>query len=128
MSVVFRFLSALIVLLSASSLAASAAPGPIVIQQCFITVPKHLSQKASGTQITYINQGHVNATKVTFAVGYRNSNEKYLRKVEDVGSFAPGVPVDHHFDLYNDVQFGGKTTTSCSVVNVVFANGKTWHP
>ncbi len=128
MRVVSRFLSALIIALGASSLAASAAPGPIVIQQCFITVPKHMSQKASGTQITYVNQGHVNATKVTFAVGYRNSNEKYLRKVEDVGNFAPGATVDHHFDLYNDVIFGGKTPTSCSVVHVVFANGKTWHP
>lgn len=128
MNAASRFLPALIIAVGALSLAASAAPNPIVIQQCFVTVPKHMSQKASGTQITYVNQAHVNATKVVFAVGYRNSNEKYLRKVADVGSFAPGVPVDHHFDLYNDVTFGGKTTTSCSAVSVTFANGKTWHP
>ena len=128
MNAASRFLPALVIAVGALSTAASAAPGPIVIQQCFVTVPKHLSQKASGTQITYVNQGHVNASKVTFAVGYRNSDGKYLRKVEDVGSFAPGATVDHHFDLYNDVTFGGKTTTSCSVVHVVFANGKTWHP
>jgi hypothetical protein len=128
MNVASRFLPALIIAVGALSLAASAAPNPIAIQQCFITVPKHMSNRASGTQITYVNNGRVAATKVVFAVGYRNSDGKYLRRVTDVGNFAPGAQVDHHFDLYNDVTYGGKTTTSCNAVSVTFANGHVWQP
>ncbi len=108
------------------SLPASAQQNPISIQQCFITVPKHMSSRATGTQIVYTNNGHQVATKVVFAVSYRNSNQSYLRRVADVGSFAPGVQVDHHFDLYNDVTFGGKTA-HCTAVSVTFANGHVWH-
>ncbi len=110
------------------SLSASAQQkNPIAVHQCFITVPKHMSQKASGTQIVYVNQGRMTATKVVFAVGYRNSSQNYLRRVTDVGEFSPGATVDHHFDLYNDVTFGGKTTTTCQAVSVTFANGHVWH-
>lgn len=108
-------------------MAASAAPNPITIQQCFITVPKHMSHKASGVQITYVNNGRVAASKVVFAVGYRNSDGNFLRRVDDIGTFAPGATVDHHFDLYNDVTYGGKTVTSCNAVSVTFANGHVWH-
>lgn len=109
------------------SLSASAQQkNPIAVQQCFITVPKHMSSRASGTQIVYVNQGRMPATKIVFAVSYRNSNQSYLRRVADVGSFAPGAMVDHHFDLYNDVTFGGKTA-HCTAVSVTFANGHVWH-
>lgn len=126
MHAVSRFLSAFVIAAAALSLAASAAQAPITIQQCFVTVPKHMSQKAGGTQITYVNNAKVAASKVTFAVSYRNSSNNFLRRVSDVGNFAPGATVDHHFDLYNDVTFGGKTA-HCSVVSVTFANGNVWH-
>lgn len=126
MNAASRFLPALILCASTLSLAASAASAPITIQQCFVTVPKHMSQRASGTQITYVNNAKVAASKVTFAVAYRNSSNNFLRRVSDVGTFAPGAVVDHHFDLYNDVTFGGKAA-HCSVVSVVFANGNVWH-
>jgi hypothetical protein len=127
MNAASRFLPALLIAVGALSMAASAAPNPIAIQQCFVTVPKHMSSRASGTQIVYVNQGRQPATKVVFAVGYRNSSQNYLRRVADVGNFAPGQTIDHHFDLYNDVTFGGKTTTSCNAVSVTFANGHQWH-
>ncbi len=127
MNAASRFLSALIIAAGALSMAASAAPNPIAVHQCFVTVPKHMSSRASGTQIVYVNQGHQPATKVVFAVGYRNSSQNYLRRVADVGNFAPGATVDHHFDLYNDVTFGGKTTTTCSAISVTFANAHVWH-
>jgi len=126
MNVASRVLPALIIAASALSLAASAAPNPITVQQCFVTEPKHFSKKASGVQITYVNNAAVTASKVTFAVGYRNSDNRFMRKVTDVGMFAPHQQVDHHFDLYNDVTYGGKTVTSCKAVAVTFANGKTW--
>lgn len=101
---------------------AQAKPAPqhffpdIKIDQCFVTQPKLMSKKASGTQIVYENIGHNTYSSLTFAVGYRNSASSYLRKVTDTGAFAPGVKIDHHFSLYNDVEFGGKATTACGAV------------
>jgi hypothetical protein len=88
----------------------------IHIQQCFVTTPKAMSKKASGTQIVYTNVGHHTLTSVTFAVGYRNSDNTFLRKVTDEGEFAPGATINHHFSLYNDVTFGGKATRSCTAI------------
>jgi hypothetical protein len=113
---------------AALSLAASAAPDPISIQQCFVTVPKPASHKASGTQITYMNQSHKPISKVTFKVTYRNAEGTYVRHIDDVGDFAPGAVVDHHFSIYDDVTFGGKNVESCKAVAVTFGDGTTWHP
>ena len=88
----------------------------IKIDQCFVTPPKLMSKKASGTQIVYENIGTHTYSTITFAVGYRNSANSFLRKVQDTGTFAPGQKIDHHFSLYNDVEFGGKTTTACGAV------------
>jgi hypothetical protein len=126
MPVVSRFLPALLIAAFSFTLAASAQTAPIVIQQCFITVPKHMSTKASGTQITYVNRSRQVASKVTFAVAYRNSSGNFLRRVSDIGAFAPNVVIDHHFSLFSDVTFGGKAAR-CSVVAVTFASGRVWH-
>lgn len=117
-----------IAIAAALSLAASAAPNPILIQQCFVTVPKIASHKASGTQITYVNQSHRPVSKVSFAVVYRNSEGTFKRRIDDVGDFAPGAVVDHHFDTYNDITYGGKKVMSCNAVAVVFGDGSTWRP
>jgi hypothetical protein len=87
------------------------------IDQCFITLPKLMSKKVSGTQIVYENIGKRTYSSVTFLVGYRNSESRFLRKVTDQGKFAPGAKINHHFDLYyNDVTYGGKATTSCGAL------------
>ena len=105
---------------------AGAASNPITIEQCFITVPKAMSKLASGTQIVYTNSSSKTATHVTFAVAYRNSATHFLRKVTDDGTFAPGAKINHHFDLYNDVTYGGKTTQSCKAVAVKYSDGTSW--
>jgi surface antigen len=92
------------------------AADPIEIDQCFITQPKAMSKKASGTQIVWTNKTSSPVYSVTFSVGYKNSDQQYLRRVTDVGDFAPGTRVDHHFSLYNDVTYGGKTAT-CHVLS-----------
>lgn len=99
---------------------------PITISQCFITQPKPLSKTAGGTQIDYVNNGPKTATTIIFAVGYRNAQEHFLRKVTDVGNFAPGNPVQHHFSLYNDVTYAGTKPTSCSAVVVTWSDGTRW--
>jgi hypothetical protein len=106
--------------------AMASAANPIVIEQCFVTVPKAMSKLASGTQIVYVNRSAKTAKHVTFAVGYRNSSNHYLRRVIDDGNFAPGVKINHHFDLFNDVIYGGKTTQSCNAVAVKFSDGTSW--
>jgi len=105
---------------------AAAYPNPIKIQHCFITQPKALSKNASGTQIAYVNGGTKTATHVTFSVAYRNASSSFLRKVTDVGEFAPGAKIDHHFGLYKDVTYAGKTA-QCSALAVTWADGTTWH-
>ena len=88
----------------------------VKVLQCFVTVPKAMSKKASGTQIVYMNMGTKPLSSVTFAVGYRNASENYIRKVVDQGTFAPHDKIDHHFALYSDVTFAGKATTLCGAI------------
>jgi hypothetical protein len=89
----------------------------VKIDQCFITPPKLMSKRASGTQIVYQNIGRRTYSSVTFVVGYRNSESRYTRKVTDTGTFAPRAKIDHHFPLYNDVTYGGKATTLCGAIS-----------
>jgi hypothetical protein len=105
---------------------ARAASNPILIEHCFITQPKPMSKLAGGTQIVYVNRGTKRATSITFAVGYRNAASNFYRRVTDVGSFAPGAQVDHHFDLYNDITYAGKQTSSCTALSVKWSDGTTW--
>jgi hypothetical protein len=95
---------------------AAVAAAPVTINQCFVTQPKPLSKNAGGTQIVWTNTGSRALSSVTFAVGYRNAEHSFIRRVTDTGSFSPGATLDHHFALYNDVVYAGKATKSCSVV------------
>jgi len=118
--------ASLVIAASATSAAfAQAKPMPtkylpdVKIDQCFVTVPKGMgmtSKKASGTQIVYENVGKHTYGSVTFAVGYNTQGQNYLRKVTDVGAFAPGAKIDHPFSLYSDVPFNGKATTGCGAL------------
>jgi hypothetical protein len=119
-------LAAAAVISSATAPVLAASTNPINVTQCFITQPKLLSKLAGGTQIDYTNMSKKTATMVTFAVGYRNSQSNFLRKVTDTGTFTPGTPVAHHFDLFNDVTYAGKQVHGCSAVAVKFADGTKW--
>jgi hypothetical protein len=119
-------MAALAAILPLGSVSARAATNPITIVHCFVTQPKLMSKVAGGTQIVYVNNGSKTASSVTFAVGYRNAESHFLRKVTDVGSFQPHVQVDHHFSLYNDVTYAGKQTQSCSAIAVKWGDGSVW--
>ena len=88
----------------------------IKIHQCFIIQPKMMSKRAGGTQINFTNVGGHTYHSVTFAVGYRNSENNFIRRIVDQGTFAPGVTIEHRYDLYNDVTYGGKATTLCGAI------------
>jgi hypothetical protein len=119
-------LAAAAVISSAPAPVLATSTNPINVSQCFITQPKLLSKNASGTQIDYTNTTKKTATMVTFAVGYRNAQSNFLRKVTDTGTFTPNTPVAHHFDLYNDVTYAGKQIHGCSAIAVKFADGSKW--
>jgi hypothetical protein len=104
----------------------AAAVAPVVVKQCFVTEPGHFSKKAGGTQIDYIIYGKKNAASITFAVGYRNAEGNYLRKITDVGNFAPGTEIQHHFSLYNDITYAGKQVTTCAPIQVKWADSTVW--
>lgn len=111
---------------TASISAAQAATTPILIKSCTVVKPRPLSHMANGTAITYVNLGHRTASSVTFAVGYRNAANHYLRRVTDVGSFAPGATIEHTLSLYNDVTYAGAATSLCVPVEVKYAGGTVW--
>ncbi len=124
-----RRLAALTVMGIAAMVAASLpaqAAAPILIKSCTVVKPKPLSHMAGGTHIVYVNLGKKTASEITFAVGYRNASQHYLRRVQDVGSFAPGATIDHVLSLYNDVTYAGAQTSSCLPVQVKWAGGTVW--
>ena len=73
-----------------ASIGPARAAAPILIKSCTVAKPKPMSHMANGLDITYVNLGNKTAASITFAVGYRNASMHYLRRVTDVGSFAPG--------------------------------------
>ncbi len=119
-----------VALVGVAAVAATAGPAraaaPILVKSCTIAKPKPLSHMASGTDITYVNLGHKTAASITFLVGYRNASSHYLRRVEDVGSFAPGATISHRLSLYNDVTYSGAQTSQCVPVQVKWAGGTVW--
>jgi hypothetical protein len=115
-----------VVAAATASIGPARAAAPILIKSCTVVKPKPLSHMAGGTNIVYVNLGKKTAASITFAVGYRNASQHYLRRVKDVGSFAPGATIDHTLSLYNDVTYAGAQTTTCLPVEVQWAGGTLW--
>ena len=109
-----------------ASIGPARAAAPILVKSCTIAKPKPLSHMAGGTDITYVNLGHRTASSITFLVGYRNAESHYLRRVTDVGSFAPGATITHRLSLYNDVTYAGAQTSTCAPIEVKWAGGTLW--
>ena len=113
-------------LLAGATLAPASAAAPELVKSCFVTAPKPLSKNASGTQIDYIIYGKKAASQITFAIAYRNAAQHFLRTVTDYGKFSPGVQINHHFDLFNDVTYAGKEVQSCVPTKVKWADSTLW--
>jgi hypothetical protein len=109
-----------------ASIAPARAAAPVLVKSCTIAKPAPMSHMAGGTIISYVILGHKTASMVTFAVGYRNASGHYLRRVQDVGKFSPGVEITHKLSVYSDVTYAGSETTSCVPVQVKWAGGTVW--
>jgi hypothetical protein len=114
------------VAIATTSIGTAQAAAPILIKSCTVAKPKPFSHQAGGTTIVYVILGKKTAASITFLVGYRNAQSHYLRRVTDVGSFAPGATIDHTLPLYNDVTYSGAQTSSCVPVEVKYAGGTLW--
>jgi hypothetical protein len=123
-----RLLAAALVGLGAAmaTIGPAQAATPILIKSCVVVKPAPLSHKPRGTQITYVILGSKTVSSVTFAVGYRNASQHYLRRVTDVGTFSPGATIDHTLSLYNDVTYAGAQTSMCVPTEVKYAGGTVW--
>lgn len=128
MTIFGRLMAGALVTVAAAtaSMAPAQAAAPILIKSCTVAKPKPLSHMAGGTNIVYVNLGKKTAASVTFAVGYRNAQSHYLRRVTDVGEFAPGATINHTLTLYNDVTYSGAQTSTCIPVEVKWAGGTVW--
>lgn len=123
-----RLLAVTLVALAAvtASIGPAQAAAPVLIKSCTVIKPKPLSHQAGGTNIVYVIMGNKTAASITFLVGYRNAQSHFLRRITDVGSFAPGVTINHNLSLYNDVTYSGAQTSSCVPVEVKWAGGTLW--
>jgi hypothetical protein len=108
------------------SISAAQAATPILVKSCTVAKPAPLSHRPRGVDVTYVNLGHRTAAQVTFAIGYRNAAGHWIRRVIDVGSFAPGATISHLLNAFTDVTYAGSETTMCVPIEVKYAGGTVW--
>lgn len=111
---------------------AQAPPGlpPIAIDVCTITTNvSYLSLRTNqrwvttrGLNIAFHNRASQAATAVRFLVSYRGDVET----VDDAGSFAPGIKVNHNYAQFVDFAYLGTRPNFCRLVSVKFADGTSW--
>ena len=75
-----------------------------------------------GLRIAYVNKTQKVADRVAFVVNYRGDVEH----VVDVGTFSPGVTIDHSFGQFSGLAFLGSRPNVCRVAAVRYTDGTTW--
>jgi hypothetical protein len=103
---------------------------PIALDRCAVTTNwSYLNVRAnqrwvttSGLNIAFHNRSSQTATAVRFLVNYRGDVET----IDDVGSFASGVNINHKYPQFVDFAYLGTRPNFCRVVSVKFADGTTW--
>jgi hypothetical protein len=78
-------------------------------------------QAADTIALGYVSSGNVPATAVRFVV----SDGTFTQNVTATGSFAPGVQIDKTFGADRSANVDANAT--CSVAEVRFADGTSWH-
>lgn len=103
-----------------SSLIGVASLPPIELASCEVSTRITLSNDdapstvgPSALHVRFFNIGAEPISRVTFTLDDGAT-------VSDVGTFSPGVAIDH------DLRLASTAATSCVVSEVAFANGTTW--
>ncbi len=73
--------------------------------------------------IVYRNEAPVTATEVDFGLVARGS---LVALAKDVGTFAPGVKIDHEFVVSREIFPLGTEFAYCAVLRVKYADGSSW--
>jgi hypothetical protein len=111
-------------LLAAAPALASAADsqaGPIRLDnvQIFTTPsPEDVDYYPGSADVAFTNDSDVPATRIQFALV---ANGIVLDRISDVGSFAPGVTIKHHF-----ADSDSTPDQKIAVAEVTFADGSIW--
>jgi hypothetical protein len=88
------------------------APPPVTVLACYVT-PDMMTRQASGIDIVYVNTGTTTLHRVSFDVRYHTTDATVPGSVEDAGTFAPGVKIEHHFDTFEGQRFIPGSPASC---------------
>lgn len=119
-------LAGVILVSSAPLLASAAAPqmGPIQIDNVAVRAPENTSSAGEAlvypgsVKIAFTNNNASPATDVVFALV---SHGYITNRIDDVGSFAPGVTISHEF-LNSDASIA-----DVAVASARFADGTVWN-
>lgn len=76
-----------------------------------------------GIRIAYVDRAAKTATRVAFLVNYRGD----VQRIIDIGTFSPGVTIDHQFGQFTGDAWLGPKPNVCRVVAVRYADGSFWH-
>lgn len=107
------------VLLAAMGTAISAAPeSPVQINHLYVSLFNGTSMQPGAFEVSFVNQAPVTASDVQIHV---TDASGYTAAIDDVGSFAPGVTINHTYSLY-----GIGAGAYAQVVGVTFVDGTTW--
>ena len=126
---------------AAAPFAASAQTPPIAISDCSVLQYQRTAARpfwypwparpfgsiyTDGLHIAYVNKTQKVANRVAFVVNYRGD----VQHVVDVGTFSPGVTIDHSFGQFTGLAFLGTRPNTCRVAAVRFTDGTVWraHP
>ena len=137
MKFIKRSAAALSLVLVALPFAANAqTPAPIAITDCSVQQDRPAGGPywypwgprvfgglyTDGLRIAYVNKSQKTANRVAFVVNYRGDVEH----VVDVGTFSPGVTIDHGFGQFTGLAFLGARPNACRVAAVRFTDGTVW--
>jgi hypothetical protein len=131
MAVTFTHISAFAAALVAPAAPGGAQPPPVAIDQCIVTTNVYYPFVAhgnlrwlttSGLRIVFHDRAAQRASAIRFLVNYRGDVET----IDDAGTFAPGVEVNHSYQQFVDFAYLGTRPNFCRVLSVKFADGTTW--
>ena len=74
--------------------------------------------------IAYRNESRSTATEIDFGLVVRG---KLVETATDVGTFSPGVLIDHEFAISHEIFPLGPASSQCPVIRVKYANGAVWY-
>lgn len=116
---IFIFLLILSVATQAAVLGNSSPP--VIITGCAVAQWHSYVYNFQGLKVRFINRGSAVADRITLRVTYAGTTKTF----DDVGSFAPGLEIDHAYNTLRGLHYVN-LSPRCEVEAVHFVNGESW--